>query len=83
MRRREVIRLVGGITTLLPIAARAQQTGQLPKIGFLGPSSAATAKDRVAAFERRLGELGWVPDRTVTIRYQWADGWTAPLAVDI
>ncbi len=45
-----------------------------PKIGFLGPSSAATAKERVAAFERRLGELGWVPDRTVTIRYQWADG---------
>ena len=40
MRRRDVIKLLGGIATL-PLAARAQQLKKIARIGFLGNSTAA------------------------------------------
>lgn len=73
VRRRKFIALIVGAATW-PITTHAQRPAQVPKIGFLGPSTAATAGDRVAAFEQRLSELGWMPDRTVIVRYEWADG---------
>jgi hypothetical protein len=57
-----------------PIAARAQQTGKLPTIGFLGAGSAATWKPWLAAFVQRLHELGWVEGRTITVEHHWAEG---------
>jgi putative ABC transport system substrate-binding protein len=71
MRRREFILALGGAVAM-PLVARAQQ--KLPVIGFLGATNAATAKSWVAAFEQRLGELGWHNGRTVVIAYRWADG---------
>ncbi len=73
MRRREFIALMGALGAW-PFAAAAQQSANLRRIGFLGPCAAATATDRVAAFQERLGELGWIRGRTVTIDHQWADG---------
>ncbi len=75
MRRREFLALLASAAAP-PLPAQAQRSAQLPKIGFLGPSTEATAKDNVASFERRLSELGWVPNRTVVVRYEWADGKT-------
>ena len=50
------------------------ETHKLPTIGFLGPSTAAIASERTAAFEQRLHELGWLNRRSVLIEYRWADG---------
>jgi putative ABC transport system substrate-binding protein len=75
VRRREFITLVGGAAAGWPLAARAQQrTGKLPTIGFLGPATERVANHLVAAFAKRLGELGWVDGRTVVIEYRWAEG---------
>src|SRR6516165_4315650 len=71
-RRREFITLFGGAAAW-PLAARAQQ-GKLPTIGFLGASTPSGWTRFVAAFERRLRELGWIDGRTVAIEYRWAEG---------
>ena len=74
MRRREVITLLGGAVVAWPLAARAQQSGRRPTIGFLGTSSSVAWTHWTAAFVRRLGELGWIDGRNVTIEYRWAEG---------
>jgi putative ABC transport system substrate-binding protein len=74
MRRREFITLVGGAVAGWPLAARAQQAGKLPTIGFLGAYTASTTSTWTAAFVRRLGELGWIEGRTIAIEYRWAEG---------
>jgi len=74
VRRREFIVLVGGAVATFPPAARAQQSGKLPTIGFLGASTAAASKQPTDAFLRRLHELGWIEGRTVMIEYRWAEG---------
>jgi putative tryptophan/tyrosine transport system substrate-binding protein len=79
MRRREFISLLGGAAAW-PMAARAQQSAKLPTIGYLGPSTRALDGQRVAALVRRLGELGWIEDRTIAIEYRWAEGRNEHLA---
>src|SRR5262245_65789180 len=74
MRRREFITLLGGATAAWPLAARAQQAGKLPTIGFLSGQTRSTAGQWVAAFEQRLRELGWIEGRTVVIEVRWAEG---------
>ena len=71
--RRDFIRLVGGAAAW-PLAARAQQVGKLPTIGFLGTSTPSTMNLWVAAFVQRLHELGWVEGRNLAIEYRWAEG---------
>jgi len=72
-KRREVIALICGAAAAWPLAARAQQPGKLPTIGFLGAAPSIEGQ-RVAAFVQRLRELGWIEGRTVAIEYRWAEG---------
>ena len=73
MRRREFITLVGGAAAW-PVAARGQQLGRLPTIGFFGNTAASGGGPWTAAFVQRLRELGWIDGRTATIVYRWAEG---------
>jgi putative tryptophan/tyrosine transport system substrate-binding protein len=74
MKRREFITLLGGAALAQPLAARAQQVGKLPTIGFLGPLSQSAMSPWTAAFVQRLRELGWLEGRTVAIEYRWGEG---------
>ena len=56
-----------------PVAARAQQSGKLPTIGFLG-TDATSWSPWTAAFVERLRELGWIEGRTIAIEYRWSEG---------
>src|SRR5262249_49573137 len=73
MRRREFITLLGGAAAW-PFAARAQQAGKLPTVGFLGQSTRSAATEWTAAFVQRLRELGRIEGRTITIEYRWGEG---------
>ena len=57
-----------------PLAARAQQPGKLPTIGFLGANTRLVDSQRLAGFVERLRELGWIENRTVAIEYRWGEG---------
>jgi putative ABC transport system substrate-binding protein len=74
MKRRDFMTLLGGAAFAWPVTARAQQSGKLRTIGFLGPNTHSAASEWVAAFVQRLRELGWMEGRTITIEYRWAEG---------
>jgi putative ABC transport system substrate-binding protein len=77
MRRRDFITLLGaGAAAAWPRAARAQQTGKLPIVGYLGVTTAAAQNRMTSAFVQRMRELGWIEGRTVAIEYRWAEGRT-------
>jgi hypothetical protein len=73
VKRRAFISLLGGAAAW-PLAARAQQPGKLPTIGFLGVSTPSAFGQWVAAFVQRLRELGWIEGRNVAVEYRWAEG---------
>ena len=74
LKRREFIALLGGAAAAWPLAARAQQPGKLPTVGFMGANNAAWERASTDAFVQRLRELGWIENRTVAIEYRWAEG---------
>src|SRR5258708_39134122 len=73
IRRRQFIFTLGGAAAAWPLAARAQQTGKLRTIGFLGANPSIESQ-RVAAFIQRLRELAWIDGRNLAIEYRWAEG---------
>jgi len=75
MRRRDFI-AGGSAAVVLSAPARAEQSTKRPTIGFLGAASPELAGPWVAAFVKRLGELGWTEGRNVAIEYHWAEART-------
>jgi putative ABC transport system substrate-binding protein len=74
VKRREFITLLGCAASAWPLAARAQQPGKVPVIGFLGAATLSARSQWVDAFVQRLRELGWIEGRTVAIEYRFAEG---------
>ena len=75
MRRREFISAVAG-ATVWPLAARAQQSEPLRRIGFLHllAETDVEAQAQDAAFRKRLTELGWIDGRNIRVDYRWRAG---------
>jgi putative tryptophan/tyrosine transport system substrate-binding protein len=76
LRRREFITLLGGAAAAWPLAARAQQSERVRRIGVLMPLAAddAEGQARLAAFLQGLRELGWTDGRNVRIDTRWTAG---------
>jgi putative ABC transport system substrate-binding protein len=79
MRRREFLGVLGAAAAW-PLTAAAQQSGKMPTIGFFGAQTPVAQSQWTPAFLQRLGDLGWVEGRTVSIEYRWAEGHSARYA---
>src|SRR5262249_55927028 len=76
IQRREFITLLGGAAAAWPLAARAQQTERMRRIGVLNYLAAddPDSSPRVAAFAQALQGLGWFDGRNIQIDYRWGGG---------
>jgi len=72
MKRRKFITLAGGMA-VWPLALRAQQSGQMRRIGVLIPLAKdnSEAQARITAFLQAIQRLGWTEGRNLHIEYRW------------
>src|SRR6266404_882936 len=59
---------------MAPLVSFAQQLAKVPRIGFLGNSTAALEANLIGPFREGLRDLGYVEGRNVLIEYRWAEG---------
>ncbi len=65
-----------------PVAAEAQPTGKISRIGYLSVGSPSVNPARTEAFRQGLRELGYVDGKTIVIEYRYAEGKLLPLRAD-
>jgi putative tryptophan/tyrosine transport system substrate-binding protein len=73
MRRRDFIKVIVGSAATWPLAALAQQTEHMRRIGVLMNIGAdhPQAPALVGAFSQALAEAGWIIGRNARIDYRW------------
>jgi putative ABC transport system substrate-binding protein len=73
MRRRDVIRLLGGTAALGWLRAAWGQQERVRRVGIVGPLAAddEEGQRRVAAFLNGLQQLGWTEGRNLEVIYRW------------
>jgi putative ABC transport system substrate-binding protein len=76
MKRREFITLLGGALAAWPLAARAQQSERVRRIGVLMNLAADDPESpaRIAAFAQGLADLGWTIGYNLRVGYHWGAG---------
>ncbi len=74
MGRRDFITLLGGAAAAWPLAARAEQSEQVRRIGVLMASeqSDPLGQSRFAALRQALADLGWNEGRNLRIEDRWS-----------
>src|SRR5437867_10756489 len=71
--RRTFLATVIGGALAASLAAVAQQTGKVYRIGFVWDSPAVWPH-ALEAFRQGLRDLGWVEGQNIVIEYRWAEG---------
>ena len=75
MRRREFLGVLGSAAAGWPLAARAQHSERMRRIGVLmGTADDSDGRARFASFQQGLQQLSWVDGRNVRIDMRWAAG---------
>ena len=73
MFRRIVICLPLTVFLLTVSSVDAQQTGKIPRIGYLDNSTASGIAVLSEAFRQELRKLGWIEGKNFTIEYRFAE----------
>ena len=70
--RRKLVIALGACALGTPLPSFAQQPQNVARIGYLSASSAENDKDRFAAFQQGLRELGYVEGKNIVIEQRYA-----------
>jgi putative tryptophan/tyrosine transport system substrate-binding protein len=74
MRKKFVGLALSAMLFALGSSAEAQQTGKVPRIGFLDASTASGNAILVEPFRQELSKLGWIEGKSIAIEYRFAEG---------
>ena len=83
MKRRTFITLLGGTAVAWPLAARAQQSERVRRIGYLANLSPASVPELMSALREGLRERGYVQGQNLTFEYRWAAEMNETLAAEL
>jgi putative ABC transport system substrate-binding protein len=75
MRRREFIRLIGGVAATWPLAALAQSSPKRRLIAWIAGVTQRTSSPNIASFLKGMRELGHVEGSDFDILYRFSDGY--------
>ena len=71
MKRRSFITLLGGAAAAWPLAARAQQSTAIARVGILWPGASLPAAPRMELFRQGFRELGFVEGQNLVIELRY------------
>jgi putative ABC transport system substrate-binding protein len=73
MRRRDFVGFLGSAVMGWSLAARAQQSAHIPRIGVLGLGPASGFAAAIASLRQGLHDLGYIDGKNIVMEFRWAD----------
>jgi len=73
MKKKITVLTLCAMLSALCFSAQAQQTGKVPRIGFLDPSTASGTAGLLEAFWQEMRKLGWIEGKNITVEYRYAE----------
>jgi putative ABC transport system substrate-binding protein len=74
MGKRAIVVLLIGLTLASFNLAEAEQSGKIPRIGYLSATHPSSISARTEALRQGLRDLGYVEGKSIIIEYRFADG---------
>jgi putative ABC transport system substrate-binding protein len=76
VRRRDFIKFAGGMAAVMPTMAHSEQGQSIRRVGMFLYLKEQDSEGiaYVAAFERQLRTLGWIPGENLKLDYRWTGG---------
>lgn len=87
MRRRDFVGLLGGAAAgFVSFGAFSQQNMRRIAVVIINGPDEPLGKDHIAAFRKRLAELGWIEGRNIAVEYRFSGAatpiWCAPMPLN-
>ena len=73
MKKKITVLTLCAILYALSFSVHAQQTGKIPRIGYLDGSTASGSAVLLEAFRQELSKLGWIEGKNIIIEYRFAE----------